>query len=151
MADKILFEAKVGDWVCVKKGELTPGVAKIDLARLLASIQESMSRKTWDFMKDDYNLEELDKIAFELAGAQFDEKKKEWLVKGKVSEQQIATALAALSNPGTTKKMGLQGKNKTELAKYYLTFKVLDLLGVRAAPNAKAFDNYINEKAKAAA
>ena len=54
MTDKILFEAKVGDWVCVKKGELTPGVAKIDLARLLASIQESMSRKTWDFMKDDY-------------------------------------------------------------------------------------------------
>ena len=79
MTDKILFEAKVGDWVCVKKGELTPGVAKIDLARLLASIQESMSRKTWDFMKDDYNLEELDKIAFELAGAQFDEKKKELL------------------------------------------------------------------------
>lgn len=146
--DEIQFLAQVGSWVCVKKHKVENGAKQIEVARALASIHDSMNRKIWDFIKDDFNLEELDKLAYEITDAKFDEKKKEWLVKGRVSEPQLAEALSKLNNPTITRRISATTPNGREIAKSYLTRRVLDLLGFRIELDPKAVDKYLEEKAK---
>lgn len=148
----INFTAEVGNWIVVKKLKVDSNAPKIEVSRSLASIQQTIGKKMWDFMCDELPIHEYDKIAYGVSGAQYDEKKKDWLIKGKVSEQQMATALVKLSNPSITKQINEVTKNKTktgvELAKSYITVKVLDLLGVRISVDPKLIEKYVTEKAK---
>jgi hypothetical protein len=146
--DEVVFSAQVGPWVCIKKQKVEPDTKKIEIARMLASIHDSMDKKVWHFLGEDFRLEELDKIAYEITGAQFDEKKKEWVVRGRTTEQQIAEALAKLNSPATTRQMNVGSARGKEIAKSYLTRKVLDLLGFRLELDPKAVDKYLGEKAK---
>ena len=145
--DEVKFEASIGKWVCIKKGKMEQGTDKIEAARVLASIHDSMDRKIWEFISDEINLEELDKIAYEITGAQYNEKKKKWELKGRKSEAQIAESLAKCNSPSTTKKMNLpNNKHALEIAKSYLTRKTLDLLGVRMELDPSIVEKYQKEK-----
>ena len=152
MAEEILFSAQVGNWVCIKKGKLEADSKKIEASRVLASIHESMDRKIWEFLKDDFPLEELDKIAYEITGAVYNEKKKDWLVEGRVSEERLSQALAKLSSPTTSRRINdvlmTKTKNGPEIAKSYLSRKVIDLLGIRIELDPSVVEKYIKEKSK---
>jgi len=148
MSGKVEFYAEVKPWVCIKKQEIKEGSGKIDVSRALASIHESMNRKIWEYLKDDFDLEAIDKVAYEITGAEYNEKKKRWMLKGRKSEAQISAALAKLNSPLTTQKLGTTTKNGKEIAKAYLTRKVLDLLSFRIELDPKIVDKYIDEKAK---
>lgn len=148
MSDEIVFSAKVGPWICIKKQKIEQDIKNVEVSRTLASIHESMDRKIWEFLKQDFDLESLDRIAYEITGAVFDEKKKEWFLKGRISEQQITEALTKLRSPSTTKKITEQTKSGKEIAKAYLTRKVLELLGFNIELNPKTVDKYLEEKQK---
>lgn len=148
---EILFSAEVKPWLCIKKQKIEEGTEKIEVSRALASIHNSMDRKIWEYLKDEFPLDELDKIAYDISGAQYYEKKKKYMVKGRLSEAQIATAMAKLSNPSTTKKINEvipKTKNGLEIAKSYISRKVLDLLGFRLELDPKIVEKYVNEKKK---
>ena len=146
---KILFDAQVGNWICIKKGTIENNTADIEVSRVLASIHNSMDRKIWEYLGKEINLKELDEIAYEITGAQFDKKKKKYMIKGRKSEAQIAGALAKCNSPSTTKKI-TKSPNKyyLELAKSYLTRKVLDLLSVRMELDPKIVEKFVEVKSK---
>jgi len=149
MEDHILFDAQVGKWVCIKKIKIKPNTEPIEISRILASIHDSMDRKIWQYLEQEINLKELDEIAYEITGAQFDKKKKTYTVKGRKSEAQIAEALAKCNSPSTTKKITKSpNKHYLEIAKSYLTRKVLDLLGVRMELDPKLVEKFIETKSK---
>jgi hypothetical protein len=152
MTDEIVFSANVGSWVCIKKGNPGPGAKKVEISRILASIHDSMDRKIWDFLKDDFPLEELDKIAYEITGAAYNEKKKEWLVEGKATEERLSQALAKLNSPATSRRinevLATKSKNGPEIAKSYLSRKVIDLLGIRIELDPSVVEKYIKEKSQ---
>ena len=152
MTDEILFSAQVGNWVCIKKGKVEDNGKKIEASRVLASIHESMDRKIWEFLKDDFPLEELDKIAYEITGAVYNEKKKDWLVEGRATEQKLSQALAKLNNPGVGRRVNEllkpTTKNGPEIAKSYLSRKVIDLLGLRIELDPGIVEKYIKEKSQ---
>ena len=147
--EHVIFDAKVGKWVSIKKIKIKPDTEKPEVARILASIHDSMHRKIWDYLSNEINLKELDEIAYGITGAQFDKKKKEYIVKGRKSEAQIAEALAKCNSPSTTKKI-TKSPNKyyLEIAKTYLTRKVIDLLGVRIEIDPKIIEKYMEQKTK---
>jgi len=150
--DEVNFSAQVGSWVCRKKGKLEADSKKVEVSRILASVHESMDRKIWDFLREDFPLEELDKIAYEIAGAVYNEKKKDWLVEGKVTEERLAEALAKLNSPATTRRindvLATKTKNGVEIAKSYLSRKVIDLLGIRIELDPGIVEKYIKEKSQ---
>lgn len=152
MTDEIVFSAQVGNWVCIKKGKLDEDAKKVEVSRVLASVHESMDRKIWEFLKEDFPLEELDKIAYEITGAVYNEKKKDWLVEGRVSEQKLAEALAKLNNPTVGRRINEllkpTTKNGPEIAKSYLSRKVIDLLGIRIELDSGIVEKYIKEKSQ---
>jgi len=152
MTDEIVFSAQVGSWVCIKKGKLEADSKKVEASRILASVHESMDRKIWDFLREDFPLEELDKIAYEVTGAAYNEKKKDWLVEGKVTEERLAEALAKLNSPATTRRindvLATKTKNGVEIAKSYLSRKVIDLLGIRIELDPGIVEKYIKEKSQ---
>ncbi len=152
MTDEIVFSAQVGSWVCIKKGRLEADSKKVEASRILASVHESMDRKIWDFLREDFPLEELDKMAYEIAGAVYNEKKKDWLVDGKVSEERLSQALAKLSSPATSRRINevltAKTKNGPEIAKSYLSRKVVDLLGIRIELDPSIVEKYIKEKSQ---
>ena len=148
MDDQISFSAQVDKWVCVKKQKVEQDSEPIDVARILASIHESMDRKIWEFTGKEIPLEELDQIAHEITGAQYNQKKKRWELKGRKSEAQIASALSKLNSPTTTRKINVKGKQAMEIAKSYLTRKTLDLLSFRLELNPKTVEKYQEEKRK---
>ena len=152
---EINFTAEYGSRVCVKRQKIEPNTKKIEVSRALASIHDSMDRKIWEYLGEDFPLEQLDKIAYEISGAQFDAKKKEWMVRGKVSETQLSSILAKLNNPGMSKKINEVLNPKTskglEISKAYITRRVLDLLGFRIELDPKTVDKYLDEKAKSGA
>ncbi len=152
MEGKIIFDAKVGAWVCIKKQKIDEGIDGMDVARALASIHDSMDRKIWEFVGKEIELENLDTIAYEITGAQFNKKKKRWELKGRKSEAQFLKALEVLNSQETIKKMNINNKEhaKLEIAKAYLNRKVLDLLSFRLELNPKIAEKYIEEKAKLA-
>ena len=150
MTDEIVFSAQAGNWVCIKKQKVEPDTKKVEIARVLASIHESMDRKIWEYLKDDFPLEELDKIAYEITGAVYNEKKKDWLVEGRVGEQKLSEALAKLNNPTIGRRindaLASKTKNGPEIAKSYLSRKVIDLLGIRIELDLSIVEKYIKEK-----
>lgn len=152
MTDEIVFSAQVGNWVCIKKGKLEAGSKKVEASRILAGVHESMDRKIWDFLREDFPLEELDKIAYEVTGAVYNEKKKDWLVEGKATEERLSQALAKLSSPATSRRindvLAAKTKNGPEIAKSYLSRKVIDLLGIRIELDPSVVEKYIKEKSQ---
>ena len=152
MEGKIVFDAKVGTWICIKKQKIEEDIDGMDIARALASIHDSMDRKIWEFVGKEIKLEDLDIIAYEITGALFNKKKKRWEVKGRKSEAQILKALEDLNSQETIKKIGINNKEhaKLEIAKTYLNRKVLDLLSFRLELDPKIAEKYIEEKAKLA-
>ncbi|MEM0372469.1 MAG: DUF2666 family protein [archaeon] len=149
MADEIRFEANIGNWVCVKKHKSEAGEMKIELARALASIHDSMDRKVWEYLGEEFPLEDLNKVAYEITGATYNEKKKTWEVKGRKTDAQIGEALAKCSSLTSLKNVKLpENKQAPEIAKAYLTRKVLGLLGVRMELDPETVQKYIDEKTK---
>lgn len=150
MPQGVEFIGEVGKWVCVKKIKVDEKTPMIEVARNLASINDTIERKTWDFIKDDFDIENLNQIAYEIAGAEKN-KKDEWEVKGKVSEEKISECLAKINNPGTTKKMtekNVKTAAAKEISKSYLTFKVMDLLKVRLKLDPTSIDQYQQQMKK---
>ena len=146
---QVLFDAQVGKWICIKKGKIEKDTADIEISRVLASIHNSMDRKIWEYLGEEINLKELDEIAYEITGAQFDKKKKKYMLKGRKSEAQIAEALAKCNSPSTTKKITKSpNKHYLEIAKSYLTRRVLDLLGIRMELDPKIVEKFVEVKSK---
>ncbi len=148
MKGEIRFEAEVGKWICIKKEKIDEDTKPIEISRLLASIHDSLDRKIWEYLKEDIKKEQLDKIAYEITEAEYDEKKKQWKVKGKITEEKITKALAKLNSPSTSKKIEVKDKHLKELAKAYLTRKVLELLGFKIEADPKLIDKYLENQRK---
>lgn len=142
MSNKIEFFAEYDKWIAVKKLDATDR-RPIEVARFLSSVHESIDRKMWEFMGEEMSLEELDKIAYELTGAQ--QKKKKWKVPRK-SQDEINQIIAQLKSPSVTRKMGIKNKELKTLAKVYLNRKVLELLGIGVEPETKKIEKYIEKK-----
>ena len=146
MEDSLKFEAQVGKWVCIKSHRADVN-APLDTARALAGIHDSMDRKIWEFVGKEFPLEPLDKIVYEITGAEYNEKKKEWQLKGRKSEEQIATVLAKLNLPSTTAKMNAKTDSEKEIKKAYVTRRVLDMLGFRLELDPKVAEKCLKDKA----
>lgn len=147
MPDSIEFTAQVGKWVCVKNQKIETDTTPLEIARSLASIHDSMDRKIWEFVGKEFPLEPLDKVAYEITGAEYNEKKKDWQLKGRKSEEQIAAALAKLNSPSTTAKLNAKTDSEKELKKSYITRRVLDLLGFRIELDPSVAEKYLKDLA----
>ena len=148
---QIQFLAKVKNWTCIKKGKTDAETPNVEVARILASIIDSIDKKSWDFIKDDFDLKNLDEIACEIVGAVPINKKGTLGLKGRVSEQKIAESLAKINSPATTKKFSTQNaetKSGKDICKAYLTYKIMDLLKVRTKLDPKLIEKYEEEKYK---
>lgn len=139
--DEVSFIAQVGNWVVIKKQKIEKDTKKIEVARILASIRSTMEKKIWDFLGDDFDLAKLDALATEIVGE-----------KGKISEERMAGMLAKLNSPATGKRIGelAQTKSAREIAKMYLTNRVLELANLRISADPEVIEKYIGEKGKGA-
>jgi len=147
----IQFSAKVKNWVCVKKGKTDANTPAVEVSRILASIINSIDKKTWDFLKEDFDLQNLNEIAYEITGAVPINKKGLMGLKGRVSEQKISECLAKINSPATTKKFStknIETKSGKEVCKAYLTFKIMDLLKIRTSLDPKLIEKFEEEKYK---
>ncbi len=147
--DEVRFEANIRGWVAIKKMKIDEDTPLIEASRILASIHDSLDRKIWEYLKEEIPTEKIDKKAYELTGATYDEKKKQWTVKGRKTEQQIAQVLAKCNSATALKGIKLpEVKQAKEIAKSYLTRKCLDLMGVRIELDPKLVEKYIEAKSK---
>jgi hypothetical protein len=137
--DKIEFFAKVGNWVCIKRGDVKEGTTGPDITRVLTSIQNSIDRKKWEFLGDDLDLKYIDTIAHELVEG-----------KGRVNADKLSEILAKVNGPGVGRKIKEVAKTKAaaEVAKTYLTRVVLDLLKFRIDLDSKLIEKFINQQEK---
>lgn len=137
--DGIQFFAKVGDWVCIKRGEIKEDTTGPEITRVLASIQNSMDRKKWDFLKNEIDLNFLDTVATELVGG-----------KGRVNADRLSEILAKLNGPGIGRKIKDVVKTKAgkEIAKTYLTRAVFEKLKFRIDLDAKLVEKFIGQQDK---
>jgi hypothetical protein len=147
VSDSVEFTAQVGKWVCVKKLSVAPNSNPVEVSRGLASIHDSMDRKIWEFIGREFPLEPLDKIVYEITGAEYNEKKKEWQLKGRKTEEQIAAALAKLNSPSTTAKLVAKTESEKELKKTYITRRTLDILGFRIELDPSMAEKYLKDRA----
>ncbi len=132
MEDKIDFIARHGKWIVVKKMDIDENTEKIDIARLLISIRETLDRKIFEYLDDDFDLRKIDNIASEI------------VPDGRLTEEKIAQALKKLNSAEISRK--LEGdKLKKEIAKQILTEKVLQKLKLKTL-DAKSIDKYIQRK-----
>lgn len=144
MADQIEFFAQYGKWIAVKKMKIE-NQPKVEVARFLASVHESIDRKMWEFLGDEMPLNALDEIAVEITGAT--KKGKKWVVP-RLNEEKTIEIMAKLRSPGTSRKVNqlVKGKELSELAKIYLTRRVLEMIGIPIEPSSKTIEKYINKK-----
>lgn len=132
MEDKINFLAKHGKWIAAKKIDIDENTEKIDVARLLLSVRETVNTKIFEYLDDEFDLQKIDDIVSDIVPA------------GKLSEEKIAEIFKKLKSPSVTRK--LEGdKLKKEIAKQILTEKVLQKIKLRTL-DAKAIDKYIRKK-----
>ncbi|ABO35915.1 conserved hypothetical protein [Methanococcus maripaludis C5] len=136
--ERIQFNAKKGKWYVSKKIKIDENTSNEEIARVLASIEETLSIKIKDFLP--FDMKKIGEIADEIY-----EKKK-----GRVKEEDISGALVKLKSPGTTKKLGTidDAKEGKEILKRLLTEIVLERLGITSKIEAKMIEKYI-EKSKA--
>ncbi len=150
MEGKIEFFADVPSekWVVVKKMKVDDETTPLEISRFLASVHFTLHNKMFYFMGKELDIDELDKIAAEVVGATWNQKKKVWELKGRISENKIVEVLAALKSPKTTKKINtvVKGKKSQELAKLYVTRKALDLMKFPLEPDPKFIEKVIEER-----
>lgn len=144
MANQIEFFAQYGKWIVVKKMKIE-NQPKIEVARFLASVHESIDRKMWEFLGDEIPLDALDEIAVEITGAT---KKGKKLVVPGLNEKRTIEIMVKLKSSGTARKVNrlVKGKELSELAKTYLTRRVLEMIGVSIEPSSKTIEKYITKK-----
>lgn len=131
MEDKINFLAKHGKWIAAKKIDIDENTGKIDVARLLLSVRETVNTKIFEYLDDEFDLQKIDDIVSDIVPA------------GKLSEEKIAEIFKKLKSPSVTRK--LEGdKLKKEIAKQILTEKVLQKIKLRTL-DAKTIDKYIRK------
>lgn len=148
--EKIELIANVKNWVCIKKGKIDSKTEDVEISRILASIIDSIDKKSWDFLSKDFDLKNLEEIAAEITGATQD-KKGNYEIKGRVTDEMIAKSLAMVNNPSTTKKLSEKNVNVNsakEISKAYLTSRVLDILKVRTKLDPKLIEKYAEETHK---
>lgn len=143
--DRVKFQAKIGDWVCIKKNKFTEDTEDIEAARFLSSVYDSFKRKIWDYVGSEIDLDELDEIAYDITGAEYDDKKDEYRIKGRVTKETMSNAIQDLKNKAP-RRIGLKNNELREIAKVYLTRKVLDLLKIRIDPDPDDLEKYVKDK-----
>jgi len=132
MEDKINFFAKHGKWIVAKKIDIDESTEKIDIARLLISIRETVNEKIFEYFDEDFDLQKIENIVSDLVPNR------------KLTEEKIAEILKKLKSPSVTKK--LEGdKLKKEIAKQILTERVLQKIKLKTL-DAKTIDKYIRKK-----
>ena len=147
MKGKIEFFADVPSekWVVVKKLEVDEDTSKLELARFLASVHMTLNNKMFQFIGESLDLKALNELVEEITGAKWD-KKKGWILKGRVGEEKISSILAKLKSPAVSKKLAKIVKNKKELelAKVYLTRNVLEALKFQLEPDPGLIEKIMN-------
>ncbi len=144
---QIEFFADTGKFRAVKKLQVVEETEPMHVARFLASVQETLVRKTRDYMDFDLPMDKLDEIIAEICDAK--KSKKGWKLNGRVSEERISKCLASARGPKATRLINevVEGKKARELAKAYVLQTTLDALGFPLAINQKLFEKYLDEKA----
>ncbi len=150
MDGKIEFLADVPSerWVVVKKMKTDKDTSPLDIARFLASVHMSLHNKMFYFLGKELNLGELDKTAADIVGATWNEKKKEWQLKGRVGENKVNEVLAKLKSPKVSKEISkiVKGRRTQELVKTYITRKCLDLMKFPLEPDPSLIEKAIEER-----
>ncbi|MFC2174893.1 DUF2666 family protein [archaeon] len=143
---QIEFFADAGKFRAVKKLKVEENTEPMFVARFLASVQDTLVRKTRDYMDVDMPMDKLDEIVGEICDAE--KKKKGWKLHGRASEEKITKCLAAARGSKTTRMINelVEGKKARELAKAYVLQTTLDALGFPLVINAKLFEKYLEEK-----
>ncbi|MHC1604615.1 MAG: DUF2666 family protein [Candidatus Methanofastidiosia archaeon] len=138
MDDQINFSAKHGKWIAVKKMTIDEDTQRIDVARLLLSIRETLNNKIYAYLDEEFDLPKLEKEASGL------------VPQGRLSEDKIASILREVKSPKTTRMLKelTDNKNKLEIYKALYTELVLERLKLPQL-NTKALDKYLNEKNRA--
>lgn len=133
--ERILFTAKKGKWYVSKKLKIEENTPDVEVARVLAGINETMSSKIKEFLP--FDMQKLEEIADEIYVAK----------KGKVKEEEVSEALVKLKSPATTKKMNAitESKEGKEILKRLLTEIVLERLGFNAQIEAKMIEKFIEK------
>ena len=149
MEGRIEFFANVPSekWVVVKKMKVEDS-DPLDIARFLASVHMTLNNKMFQFMGDALNKNELDKIAADIVGATWNEKKKEWQLKGRIGENKITEILVKLKSPKVSKAISsvVKGKKSQNLAKLYVTRQVLEFMKFPLEPDPKDIEKVIEEQ-----
>ncbi len=136
MEDKIEFIAKHKKWFVVKKLKIDENIEDIEIARLLASIDETVLNKIPEYLPFDMN--KLYEIADEIY------KKK----KGRITEEEIAEVLKKLKSPATTRKLNqiTESKEGKEILKAILNNIILERLGIQTRVSPKVIEKYIEKE-----
>ncbi|NPA62064.1 MAG: DUF2666 domain-containing protein [Methanococci archaeon] len=136
MEDKIEFIAKHGKWFTVKKLKIDENVENIEIARLLASIDETVLNKIPEYLP--FDIEKLNIIADEI----FPKKK------GRIKEEDIIEALKKLKSPATTRKLNeiTTSKEGKEILKILLNGIILERLGIQTRISPKVIEKYIEKE-----
>ena len=147
MEGQIEFIADAGKFRAVKKMHVDDNTEPINVARFLASVQETLARKTRDYIGEDLPVDELDEIVAGICGAE--RKKKGWKLKGRVSEEKLSQCLAEAKGVKASRQINeiIEGKKARELAKAYVLQTTLDALGFPLTIDQKLFEKYLEEKA----
>ncbi|ABR54974.1 conserved hypothetical protein [Methanococcus vannielii SB] len=133
--ERILFTAKKGKWYVSKKLKIDENTRNVEIARILAGINETISLKIKEFLP--FDMQKLEEIADEIYVAK----------KGKVKEEEVSEALVKLKSPATTKKMNAitESKEGKEILKRILTEIVLERLGFKLHVEAKMIEKFIEK------
>ncbi len=133
MEDKIEFIAKHKNWFVVKKIKIDENTESIEIARLLASIDETVLNKIVEYLP--FDIDKLYKIADEI----FQKKK------GRITEEEIAQVLKKLKSPATTRKLNeiTESKEGKEILKAILNNIILERLGIPTRVSPKVIEKYI--------
>jgi hypothetical protein len=147
---KIEFFADAGAFRAVKKLQVEDTTDPIEVARFLASVQDTMQRKTRDYLAKAMPVDALDKIAGEMCGAELG--KHGWKLAGKASEEKICEVLAKSRSSALSRQVNelVPTKKAQDIAKAYVQQQVLDILGFPLVIDAKVFEKYAAEKAELA-
>jgi hypothetical protein len=146
MEERVEFFAQKGPWVVVKKLKVTPETSDLDVVRFLASVQETMGRKTFEFLGKAMDLEKLDAIAAECCGAE--KAKDSYATKGRLSDDRMQEAIAAIKSVKTSKAINdaVTGKVARDVARVYVTRRALEFMGFQIDLDPKQIEKLNEEK-----
>ncbi len=134
--EKIEFFAKHKNWFVVKKLKIDEHIENIEIARLLNSIDETVSKKFLEYLP--FDLDKLYKIADEIYIKK----------KGRLSEEEIAEVLKKLKSPAISRKLNeiTTSKEGKEILKILLNNIILERLGFSVRVPTKLIDKYMENE-----